>query len=105
MKQIEPAGHRVLVLMDKVEKVSSGGIVLVDSAVEREQTGTESGEVVAVGRDAWYDKPGRWAAPGDMIYFARYAGKQVDGDEYGYPERKLRIINDEDVLGVIREAA
>lgn len=101
-KQIlKPVGHRVLVLPDKVEEVSQGGIVLARSHVEREQSGTERGTVLALGPDAFYDKQSRWAEEGDRVYFARYAGKEMPGDDYGYPGQPLRIINDEDILGLI----
>ncbi len=103
MKRFNPKGHRVLLLMDAAEKVTSGGIVIVDSAVEREQTGAESGVVLEIGPDAWYDKGSRWAEVGDRVYIARYAGKQIDGGPYGYPDRKLRVVNDEDILGTIEE--
>ena len=94
---IEPAGHRVLIRPDKVEETSVGGIVLVKQHVEREQGATVKGVVLAVGPDAWYDKKSAWAKPGDRVIFAKYAG-QVVGEE----DDPLRIVNDEDILAMMK---
>jgi len=95
---IEPVGHRVLVFPTVVEEVTKGGIILTAEIRDRDQAGAETGVVVAVGPDAWkldiYKKP--WAAVGDSVCFARYAGKTIEGVD----GKKYRLMNDEDILAI-----
>lgn len=100
-----PTGHRVLVRMDEPETETESGIVIVtDERLER--AGIQRGHILAIGDLAWkafsknYDgKP--WAKVGDYILISKFAGKWVED-----PETKeiLSIINDEDVIAVIKES-
>ena len=100
MKTIEPVGHRVLVKPKKVEEKTAGGLYLPQQAQESEQYATEEGELVAVGRQAWkaFDNGMPWAEVGNIVTFAKYAGKVV---EIG--KEKYRLMNDEDIYGIVRE--
>ena len=93
MLKDKPVGHRIIIKMDKLEDVSSGGIVLVRN--EREQGAAVRGTVLAVGADCWYDKPSKWADVGDKVIIAKYAGFEL--------EPLIRVINDEDILAVVTE--
>lgn len=110
MKTIEPAGHRVLVKPEKVEDVDpaikrarAAGLDL--SAVtndKKEQEAVVFGIVLAIGSTAWKDPslgglP--WAKVGDRILFAKFAGKSVELDG----QEPVLLLNDEDIVAVIRE--
>lgn len=97
---IKPVGHRVLVLPEKAEDQYKGPLAIPDSAKERMEVGATRGKVIDVGPDAWYDKKTAWAKPGDTVYYVRYSGLEVQETE---ESTKYRLINDEDILGVIRE--
>lgn len=94
-----PCGHRVIVKPDEVED-KYGDIVIVQDE-KLEQAGVNVGTIVAIGDTAWEaygphftGKP--WAAVGDRIYYAKYAGKNVEDPEK--PEEKFVVLNDEDCV-------
>lgn len=102
---IKPTGHRVLIKPDRVEKTTSGGIILsLDEKLEK--GGIQRGLLVDHGPQAWkafsIDFTGEpWANVGDYIYFSRYAGKFVQ--DPADPDTDYMIMNDEDILGVITD--
>ena len=102
---IEPLDMRVLVKPDKVEERTKGGIILVESHVEKEKYATCKATLVACGVNAWSEAQRHPAfitpRPGDRVLIAKYGGVMLtgeDGEEY-------RIMNDEDVTGLLTEAA
>ncbi len=99
---IEPCGHFLLVEIEKVEEVTPSGLILVKGQREREQQSSCDGVIIAIGPDAWFDKKTRWANIGDKILIEKYAGFVIDSEKYGYGDRVLRLVNDEQVKAVIR---
>ena len=102
---IKPLDMRVLVLPDKVEEVSKGGIIFVPDAVEKEKYATVKGTLVAAGVNAFAEARAHPAftppQPGERVMIAKYGGvvvKGADGEEY-------RIMNDEDIVAILEEAA
>ena len=94
---IEPTGHHVLIQLIEIEKKSAGGIILADTTHKKEQAGGQFAKVLAIGPEAWIDKPEPWAKVGDTVITVRYPGAQYDHDG----EDKLnRIINDDEIIGV-----
>ena len=95
-----PCGHRVLVKIDEVEETTKGGIVIPKSTAAQQEEAGIFGTLVAVGETAWKDFGGRnWACVGDRVMIARYGGfiaQEPDTTE------KFRILNDEDIVAVIR---
>jgi len=96
---IKPTGHHVLVLPDKVEEKTSGGIYLAPQAREDEQRASTKGVLVAIGPTAWQEfadgKP--WAQTGNYVLYARYGGINMpgeDGEDYV-------LLNDQDILAVL----
>jgi chaperonin GroES len=93
--KIEPLGDKVVVARLEPEEITSGGIVLPDSAKEKPQEGkvvavgtgrqTESGEVVKMS-----------VKKGDQIIFTSYAGTEVtiEGKEY-------LVMPEEDILAIV----
>ena len=97
MASIKPLGQRVLVKRLDAEEVSTGGIVLPDSAQEKPQ----EAEVVSLGTGG-KDENGNditfTVNAGDKVLISKYGGTdvKVNGDD-------LLIINESDILGVISD--
>lgn len=93
---IVPTGGHLLVLPDKVEEMTKGGIILPQETRDKEQNAATVGTLVAVGFGAWTDlddgKP--WAEVGDKVSYARYAGVSMVGQD----KETYVLINDNDVL-------
>ena len=102
MNNLKVVGHRVLIKPHLQDEMSEGGIfVAVGETFQRERGATQIGTIVDIGPNAWLDfKPGKpWAKIGDKVYYAKYAGKDVEAGN----EDKFVIINDEDVQCIINE--
>ena len=94
--KIQPLGDRVVVEPLEAEEKSSGGIVIPDTAKEKQQ----KGKVIAVGK-------GRVSEEGkitplevkvnDQVLFSRYSGTEIKiaGTDY-------LIVKEDDILGIIK---
>lgn len=95
---IEPVDMRVLVKPDKVEEVTSGGIIKPDMSRDREQYAGTRATLVAVGPNAFKDWGyGNEISPGVRVHFAQYSGARIkgeDGEDYV-------IMNDADLTCTI----
>ena len=96
-------GYRLLVDIDPIEKVTKGGIVLVQDE-KMEAAGQQFGTVISIGHTCWTNADGEvkvepWCKVGDRILFARHAGRFV----YDPFDRKeeFMVMNDTDVIAVI----
>ena len=93
----KPAGHRILILPDKVAEFydKQGRIIRPTSIKDQEKFTVVKGTVLKLGETAWMGfADGRhWAEPGDRVLYTRHAGElaEIDGVE-------VRIINDEDIF-------
>ena len=81
--KIRPLGEKVLVQRVEAEAVTSGGIVLPESAKEKPQRG----KVVSVGDGKLLDDGSRsklTVKKGDEVLFSSYAGTdiKISGQEY-----------------------
>ena len=87
--KFKPLGARVMVKEVEREQTTESGIVLLDTAREKPQ----SAEVVTVG--AHEDVK---VSVGDVVVLRKYSGTEVelDGEEH-------RIVDTEDILGVVEE--
>lgn len=105
---IEPCGHRLLVKPYKQAEVDDimkkhknflKEFEIINPNKKREDASVDRGVVVSIGPTAWKDFGGEaWCKVGDEIFFAKFAGKEVeDGDEAYF------ILNDEDVVAVVKE--
>jgi len=93
---ILPTGGHLLVLPDKVEEKTAGGIYLPQTTRDKEQLAATVGRLIAVGPGAWTDlddgQP--WAIVGDKVSYARHAGVAMTGQD----GQDYVLINDNDVL-------
>ena len=93
---IRPLGDRVLVEPIEEKEQTVGGIIIPDSAKEKPM----QGKVIAVGKKT--DKDGKEIAfdvkKGDTVLLPKYGGTEVKlGD------KKLQLVREEDLLGVIEK--
>lgn len=95
---IIPAGHRVIVRMDEVERQTESGIILREDTADREEMAGTKATVIAVGPSAWADQKigGQWAKVGDRVMIAKFAGQL-----WKRANVKYRVISDLDVIAVI----
>jgi chaperonin GroES len=118
---IYPKGNRIVVKPDELEEVTAGGIVIPNPVKEKHQQGQAMGTVIAIGPDAWIESTTtvyrlitgelkavekhvsgyteKFAEVGDRVFFARYAGLQVEGAD----GKSYRILNDLDITTKIDE--
>ena len=93
---ILPTGGHLLVLPDKVEEKTAGGIYIPQTTRDKEQLAATVGRLIACGPGAWVDlddgQP--WADVGDKISYARHAGVSMTGQD----GQDYVLINDNDVL-------
>jgi len=93
---IVPTGGHLLVMPDKGEEMTAGGIYIPKTSQDKEQMAATVGTLVAVGSGAWadIDDGSPWAAVGDKVSYARYAGVSMVGQD----KETYVLINDNDVL-------
>ena len=92
---LKPLGDRIVVEPIEQEEVTSGGIVLPETAKEKPQ----QGKVLAAGPGARDDDGERIAMDvkvGDKVLYAKYGGTEFKMDG-----KKLLILRESDILGTI----
>jgi chaperonin GroES len=94
-QKIRPLDDRVVVEPIDAEEMTSGGIVLPDTAQEKPQRGT----VLAVGPGKLLDSGQRGdlsVAVGDEVIYGKYGGTdiEVNGDE-------VKILRENDILAKV----
>ncbi len=93
---IRPLGDRVLVEPIEEKEQTVGGIIIPDTAKEKPM----QGKVLAVGKKL--DKDGKEIAfdvkKGDTVLLPKYGGTEVKIDD-----KKLQLVREEDLLGVIEK--
>ena len=95
--KIRPLNDRVLVLRIEEEEKTSGGIVIPDSAKEKQM----EGKVIGVGPGK-YDENGKFipmeVKKNDRVLFGKYAGNEIkiDGVEH-------LIMREDDILAIVEK--
>jgi len=94
---LKPLGNRVVVEPVEQEEVTSGGIVLPETAKEKPQKGT----VLSIGPGE-RDDDGKYipmdVKEGDTVLFAKYAGTEIKIEG-----KKLLILKESDLLAIVLE--
>ena len=94
--KIQPLGDRVLVEPLEAEEKTASGIVIPDTAKEKQQ----KGKVIAVGKGR-INEDGKISPlevkVSDQVLFGRYSGTEVKIGGIDY-----LIIKEDDILGIIR---
>ncbi|MCJ7535267.1 MAG: co-chaperone GroES [Anaerolineales bacterium] len=92
---IKPLGNRVVVEPEEQEEITSGGIVLPETAKEKPQ----KGKILAAGPGERDDDGKRIpldVKEGDKVLFAKYSGTEIKLDG-----KKVLILRESDLLGII----
>ncbi len=93
--KLKPLGNRVVIEPMEEEEITSGGIVLPETAKEKPQKGT----VTAVGPGERDDDGKRIemdVKKGDTVLFAKYAGTEIKVEG-----KKILILRESDLLAII----
>lgn len=96
---MQPAGTLVLTLPDQIPETSAGGIALIDTTMERDYLNQIFVTVIALGPHVWFDEPVHRAKVGDRVMIAKHCGQIFPGED----GRRYRLVNDKDVLGVVKQ--
>lgn len=97
IKRFIPVEFKVVIEPDEVEFKSAGGIVLVDATTDKDKQKQVIGRLISVGGNAFEDWRGRIPKPGDRVYYAKWSGVVLKGDD----GRDYRMTNDKDISAVI----
>ena len=93
---LKPLGDRIVIeVVEEAEQMTKGGLYIPDTAKEKSQRG----KVVAVGSGRTLDSGTKVAIEvkvGDVVYFAKYGGTEVNVDGVDYT-----ILSERDILAVI----
>lgn len=92
---LKPLGERLIVKPIEQEEVTSGGIVLPETAKEKPQ----KGDVLAIGPGARDEDGNRITmdvSVNDVVLFAKYSGTEVKVED-----DKLLILKESDVLAIV----
>ena len=93
--KIKPLDDRVLVKQSEAQEITTGGIVLPDSAQEKPQRG----KVIATGAGKLLDSGERGTLSvkkGNEVFYGKYAGSEVEVDGEPYV-----ILRESDILAII----
>ena len=93
--KIRPLDDRVVVEPIEAEEMTSGGIVLPDTAKERPQRGT----VVAIGPGKLLDSGQRGelsVAVGDEVIYGKYGGTDIEVND-----EEVKILRESDILAKV----
>ncbi|OGO30021.1 MAG: co-chaperone GroES [Chloroflexi bacterium RBG_16_54_18] len=94
---LKPLGNRVVIEPNEQEEITSGGIVLPETAKEKPQ----KGKVLSVGpgdRDEDGKRIPMDVKEGDTVLFAKYAGTEIKVEG-----KKLLIMRESDLLAIVIE--
>lgn len=93
--KIKPLDDRLVVRPDDPEEITSGGIVLPDSAREKPQ----KGRVLATGPGKLLDSGKRGVMSvkkGDVVFYGKYSGTEVEVNN-----EKVVIVRENDILAIV----
>lgn len=109
-----PSGNKIVVMLDKVESFSHGGIFVLPASAERDSMNQTEGTVAKLGPLAYADMRGwdeasqqwkqvSWVKPGDRVKFQRHHGwvhieEDADGEKVEY-----RVMHDTDLTMVLSQ--
>jgi len=98
----KPTGYRILIKTLDISNKTNSGIYLPDSSVQDHRAVASIGRVIAMGPDAYSrdDMSEPWCYVNDYVMFGKYAGHR-----FKYGEVELRIMNDDEILGLVPDVS
>lgn len=98
---LQPVEFNVLIAPEVIEEKTKGGIILTDAAVDTDRNAATRGRLVAVSPCAFdyaeWPEGTRKPAPGDEVWFGKYAGTLVTGRD----GQKYRLLKDRDIGAIV----
>ena len=100
---INPTEYKVLVLPDKVEEKTAGGIYKPQVARDRDQHAATTGTLIAISPmafkfDDWPPQSkDRLPKEGDRVVYQKYIGSEIEGKD----KETYRLINDKDIQAIL----
>lgn len=92
-----PVEFKILIEPEEIEQKSAGGIILADKTTDREKQAQVRGKLIAIGGNAFEDWNGRTPMVGDNVWYAKYAGFVLKGDD----GIEYRLANDKDIAAIV----
>ena len=101
-KYPKPMGHRILIKVLDVANKTNMGIYLPSKSVEDHRAIASIGKVIELGNDAYNrdDMSAPWCEIDDYVMFGKYAGHR-----FKFGQAELRIMNDDEILGVVPDVS
>ena len=101
-KYPKPTGHRILIKTLDVANKTNMGIYLPSKSVEDHRAIASIGKVIELGNDAYNrdDMSAPWCNVGDYVMFGKYSGHR-----FKFGQAELRIMNDDEILGVVPDVS
>lgn len=100
-----PVGYRMLIEPIQSDKVTKGGIVLVDESKQYADAANSVGRVLKQGESCYqggkFSSP--WCKPGDYVLYARHVGQRIEWREQDGESKTYLLINDDDVRAVVAD--
>jgi co-chaperonin GroES (HSP10) len=98
---INPTGHMVVVECEKMEEKTAGGIILPGTILDRENTASQKGRMVAKGPTAGdftaWPEGHEFPPAGSRVLIRKFAGVEVKGND----GKEYRVCEDKDILAVL----
>ena len=102
-KKIKPVEFKVLILPDKVDDKSAGGMYLPESVRERQQYAMDKGIIVAIGEGFFRDLPGPVPKIGDRVIFDKYSGSLITVEDENGKREEYRLTQDKYICAILEE--
>jgi len=97
---IFPVEFKVLIKPDDAEEQTSGGLLIPEMRIEKQQYAMNIGTVLRHGEGFFKDLPGPAPKIGQRVLYNKHAGALITMDIEG-KRTKLRIMNDKDIIAII----
>ena len=96
---IHPQEYKCLILPDKIEEKTAGGIIKPQTSRDRDQHAVTTGTLVDFSPIAFSfeDRIYPWPKKGNRVVYQKYAGSEIDGKD----KQTYRLINDRDIYAVL----
>lgn len=94
---IVPVEYKCLILQDKQDEKTAGGVFIPQTSVESRQAAETQATLVAVGGNAFDKWCGKVPSVGERVYTAKYAGTNVSGSD----GKAYRLVLDSDITAIL----
>ena len=100
---ITPVNFCVLVRVDEVDVMTTGGLFIPEVMLEREQMAHDRGTLIDKSDNAFNDWNGKHPEIGDKIIFKKFAGTIIQHRNDRKVIGKYRLCNDNEIFAIFKE--